>query len=312
MTGASILPEGLTGTVVTVGTFDGIHLGHRAVLSYLHDRAVQRGLASLLVTFEPHPLIILNPDAAPQLLTVGPEKKEYLAQCDVDYVTFLSFTHELSKLTPREFVQLLLDRYSMKELVIGFDHGFGKGRSGDSTVLKALGKEFGFDVDVVAAVTEHERPVSSTLIRRSIAGGDLETAAGLLGRRYSISGRVVAGAGRGEGLGFRTVNLAVPDSHKLLPPDGVYAVWVETKRGRIGGMMNQGGRPTFGDDERVLEAHLFDFEGDLYGTEVKLSWCERVRDTLRFSSAEALREQLKKDEIAARNALTESTDITIH
>lgn len=312
MTRSTILPAGISGTVVTVGTFDGIHLGHRAVLSYLHDRAAQRGMASLLVTFEPHPLLVLNPDAAPQLLTVGVEKKEYLAQCDIDYVTFLSFTHELSKLNPREFVQLLLNRYLMKELVIGFDHGFGKGRSGDSTVLKALGEEYGFDVDVVAAVTENERPVSSTLIRRSIAGGDLDTAAELLGRRYSISGRVVSGAGRGEGLGFRTVNLAVPDSHKLLPPDGVYAVWVETARGRIGGMMNQGGRPTFGDVDRVLEAHLFDFEGDLYGSEVKLSWCQRIRDTQRFSSAEVLREQLKKDEIAARNALTESIDTTTH
>jgi riboflavin kinase/FMN adenylyltransferase len=308
----SPIPSNHSGTVVTVGTFDGIHLGHRAVLSYLHERAVARGLASLLVTFEPHPLVVVNPAAAPQLLTVGSERKEFLAQCDVDYVAFLPFTPELSKFTPREFVELLLQEYSMKELVIGYDHGLGKGRAGDSVVLESLGKEMGFDVDVVAAVTEHERPVSSTLIRRAIAGGDLPTAGELLGRQYSISGRVVRGAGRGEGLGFRTVNLEVPDRHKLLPPDGVYAVWVETARGRIKGMMNQGGRPTFGDEDRVLEAHLFDFQGDLYDTEVKLSWCARVRDTKRFSSPEALMEQLKKDEIAARSALTESIDATTH
>ncbi len=312
MNPVSPLPKDFTGTIVTVGTFDGIHLGHREVLSYLHERAVGRGLASLLVTFEPHPLVVVNPAAAPQLLTVGAERKEYLAQCDIDYVTFLEFTQELSKLTPREFVRILIDRYAMKELVIGYDHGLGSGRSGDSTVLKALGQELGFDVDVVAAVTEHERPVSSTLIRRSIAGGDLVTARELLGRRYSISGKVVRGAGRGEGLGFRTVNLAVPSSHKLLPPDGVYAVWVETPVGRIGGMMNQGGRPTFGDKERVLEAHLFDFDGDLYGAEVKLSWCQRVRDTRRFESAAALSGQLRQDEIDARNALTEPFGTTTH
>ncbi|MFQ5550538.1 MAG: riboflavin kinase, partial [Gemmatimonadales bacterium] len=235
-------PFGDRNTVVTVGTFDGVHLGHRAVLEEIARRARGLGLASLLVTFEPHPLAIVNPENQPHLLTLPNERREVLAQCDVDYVAFLPFTRNLSQYTPRQFIKLLLDRFGMTELVIGYDHGLGRGRAGDVAVLTRLGQELDFAVDVVDAVTElrRPRPVSSTLIRRAVAGGDLETAAELLGRPYSMTGIGGTGAGRGKGLGFPTINVPPPPEEKLLPPDGVYAVTVEWSAGSAAGMLNQG------------------------------------------------------------------------
>jgi len=190
----------------------------------------------------------------------------------------------------------------MKELVIGHDHGFGRNRSGSVDTLRALGGIYGFMVDVVDVVGADEQQVSSTRIRRAVAGGDLRTAAVLLGRPYSISGAVVRGDGRGRTMGVRTINLELPPD-KLLPPDGVYAVRVEWPGGVAGGMMNQGARPTFGDDRRLLEAHLFDLDVDLYGAQVRLEWVEWLRSTVAFASAEALVAQLVQDRQAAEAAL---------
>ena len=299
------LPNDGRGSVVTVGTFDGVHLGHRKVLDEIALRARRAGRRSLLVTFDPHPLEVVNPQAAPSLLTLADERREFLAQCELDVVVFLSFTEELSHFTPEAFVRLLLERFDMRELVIGYDHGFGRGRTGDVALLKSLGSELGFAVDVVDQVEIGGRPVSSTLVRRAVAGGDLETAGQLLGRPYSLSATVVRGARRGRGLGYPTINLALPDERKLLPPDGVYAVRVEWGEGSAGGMMHQGPRPTFDDATRSLEAHVFEAALDLYGEQVKLSWISRLRDVQRFESAPALQEQLDRDLAAARAALTQ-------
>jgi riboflavin kinase/FMN adenylyltransferase len=298
------LPQDGRGTVVTVGTFDGVHLGHRAVLTEIALRARRANRRSLLVTFEPHPMEIVNPPAAPGLLTLAHERREFFAQCDVDVVVFLAFTRRLSQYAPEAFVRLLLERFEMRELVIGHDHGFGRGRTGDVSLLRRLGRELGFEVDVVEQVDVGGRGVSSTLVRRAVAGGDLETAASLLGRPYSLSATVVPGARRGRQLGYPTVNLAQPDRRKLLPPDGVYAVRLEWADGGAGGMMHQGPRPTFDETDRSLEAHVFDTDVDLYGREVKLSWIARLRDVVRFPTPAALKEQLDKDFAAARAALT--------
>ena len=306
------LPDSVTGSVVTVGSYDGVHRGHREVLNEIAERARERGLASILVTFEPHPLEIVNPDFAPRLLTTGPERREILAQCELDYVAMLTFDDSLARLDPPEFVAMLQSRFAMKELVVGYDHGFGRGRSGDVDVLTRLGRELGFEVDVVDAVKKGRLPVSSTAIRRAVAGGDLETAAELLGRPYSLTGTVVSGSGRGKGLGYPTVNIAVQDDRKLLPPDGVYAVTVATRVTELGGMMNQGGRPTFGEDGRTLEANLFDFEGDLYGQTVRLTWVSRIRDIQAFDGPETLAKQLEQDEKMARSALTHSPHSASH
>jgi riboflavin kinase / FMN adenylyltransferase len=300
----SHLPPLPRGSTVTVGSFDGVHLGHQAVLHEIARRAGARGRASVLVTFEPHPLEVVNPQAAPPLLTTDAERREMLAQLPLDYVLFLRFDRQLASFTPEEFVdRVLLDRCQMRELVIGHDHGFGRGRSGDVDTLRRLGAKRGFDVDVVEVVDSGEQHVSSSRIRRAVAGGDLATAARMLGRPYQVSGQVTPGERRGRLLGVPTINLSTLPPQKLLPPDGVYAVRVEWRGGRLDGMMNQGPKPTFADGRRTLEAHLFDFEGDLYGEWVRIEWVERLRDIERFSSVDALKRQLDDDRIRARAVL---------
>lgn len=292
------------GTVLTVGTFDGVHRGHWAVLVEIARRASESARRSLLVTFEPHPLAVVNPEAAPRVLTTPLEKREILAQSGVDIAVFLPFTQALAQLEPEGFVDVLRGRFGMEELVIGHDHGFGRGRRGDVELLRRLGARDGFGVDVVEEIGVSGRPVSSTAIRRAVAGGDLAQAEAWLGRRYAAVGTVARGAGRGRRLGVPTINVTVDDQRKLLPPDGVYAVWVEWSGGRRPGMLNQGPRPTFGDQRRGLEIHLFEFDGDLYGALVKVEWVERLRDTRPFATADALARQLAEDAERARRALT--------
>jgi len=291
-------------TVVTVGSFDGLHLGHQAVLAEIAARARRIGGRSLVVTFVPHPLEVVNPPAAPPRLTLDDERRELFAQSPVDAVAFLPFTRTLSQYPPEAFVDLLLARFGLRELVIGHDHGFGRGRAGDERLLQTLGAARGFTVDVVPAIRVDGREVSSTLIRRALAGGDLATAARHLGRWYAMTGDVVQGEGRGRTLGFPTINIEVPDRRKLLPPDGVYAVRVEWGAGQSGAMMHMGPRPTFGDRRTSIEAHLFDPTApDLYGRHVKVSWVGRLRDVQAFPSRDALQAQLSLDREAALTVL---------
>jgi riboflavin kinase/FMN adenylyltransferase len=300
------LPPYVKGAVITVGTFDGVHRGHRDVVERLVARSRSLKIPSVLVTFEPHPLEIVNPAAAPQLLTTHYEKLEVLTETGIDYVAVLPFTSELAAFSAEDFVELVLRRrFRLRELLIGYDHGFGRQRAGNVDVLRTLGERDGFKVEVVDAVaTPDGHSVSSTSIRRAVAGGDLERACAGLGRPYSVSGRVVQGSQRGRTIGFPTLNLGPPPPRKLLPPEGVYAVKVQTPRGPVGGMMNLGPRPTFGDASTSLEAHLFDINGDFYGMDVRIDFVKRLRETRKFASAEQLKAQLQHDERDARNALT--------
>ena len=300
------LPPTVKGTVVTVGTFDGVHRGHLDVIGRLVSRAKTAGIPSLLVSFDPHPLEIVNPAAAPLLLSTSEEKLEVIAETGLDYFALVPFTHSLASYGAEEFVeQILRARFRMAELLIGYDHGFGHRRAGNVSVLQSLGQERGFKVDVVDAVSLGDgQHVSSTSIRRAVAGGDLERAAEGLGRPYSVSGVVVAGNARGRDLGFATINLSSPSPRKLLPPEGVYAVMVQTPRGRFGGMMNLGPRPTFGDTERSIEAHLFDVDADFYGMRVRIDFAAFLRETRRFASPAELVAQLEKDRESAHRALT--------
>jgi len=306
LTDESGLPPHVNGTVITVGTFDGVHRGHRDVVERLVDRSRVLKIPSVLVTFEPHPLEIVNPAAAPLLLTTHYEKEEVLAETGIDYMAVVPFTSRLASYSAEDFVELILRRcFRMRELLIGYDHGFGRQRAGNVDVLKMLGERDGFRVDVVAPVsTADGHSVSSTSIRRAVAGGDLVRAAQSLGRLYSVSGKVVEGSKRGRTIGFPTLNLGAPPRRKLLPPEGVYAVRVQTPRGPVGGMMNLGPRPTFGDTETSLEAHLFDTEADFYGAQVRIDFVARLRETRKFASAEQLSKQLAHDERDARSALT--------
>jgi riboflavin kinase/FMN adenylyltransferase len=302
----------MAGAVVTVGTFDGVHRGHQAVLAEIVRRARAGGAESVVVTFDPHPLAVVNPSAAPRLLTLPAERQRLLAAAGVSRVVTLPFTAELARLTPEAFVREVLEaQFGLRELVLGHDHGFGRGRSGDVETVRRIGAHDGFGVDVVDPVRDDGRPISSTAIRAALAHGDLTLAGRWLGRAYGALGSVTHGAGRGRTIGVPTINLPVPDERKLLPPDGVSAVWVTIEgrgtgdggRGRFGGMMNQGPRPTFGVTERGLEVHLFDFTGELYGETVWVEWVQRLRDVRTFPSREALIEQLTHDRAAARESL---------
>jgi riboflavin kinase/FMN adenylyltransferase len=300
------LPPEVQGAAVTMGTFDGVHRGHLDLISRLVSGAREKRLHSVAITFEPHPLDIVNPSAAPPLLTVGDEKLDALRDTELDHIVVLPFTHDLAALSATEFVdQVLRDQFRMRHLLIGHDHGFGRERAGNAAVLQSLGATRGFSVGVLEPVAAADgRWVSSTAIRRAVAGGDLKRAAELLGRPYAISGTVVPGAARGRALGFPTINLSQPSPRKLLPPDGVYAVRVATEQGTFGGMMNLGPRPTFGDHERSIEAFLFDASGDFYGQRVRVDVIRRLRDTHAFDSPEALVRQIRQDELDARSALT--------
>lgn len=293
------------GAVITVGTFDGVHRGHQDVLATLVRHADARGLPSVVITFDPHPLEVVNPAAAPPLLTLTEEKLAMFAQTGVSYVAVVPFTPVLAALEAEQFVDdVLLGRFAMRELLVGHDHGFGRGRMGDIEVLRQLGQSRGFQVTVLPPVHAADGyAISSTAIRRSVAGGDLARAALGLGRPYSISGRVIRGDQRGRTIGYPTLNLSPPSPRKLLPPDGVYAVRVQLPEGQFGGMLNLGPRPTVGDHQRRIETHVFDAGADWYGATVRLDFIARLRGTRPFAGLEALKTQLADDETQARLVL---------
>jgi riboflavin kinase/FMN adenylyltransferase len=303
-------PPGLPadrGTVVTVGTFDGVHRGHWAVLQEIRARARATGRRSVLLTFHPHPLSIVRPDDAPPLLTTPVEKKEILAESGLDAAVFLRFTTTLSRYEPERFVEeILLERLRVEELVIGYDHGFGRGRSGDADTLRALGRRRGFTVDVVPPVSADDQPISSSRIRRAVARGAMDEASAGLGRPYGARGVVVRGDGRGRQLGFPTANLAGIDADKLMPPAGIYAVRVATRQGMYDGALHLGPRPTFQGAPPTVEVHLLEYEGNLYGEEIRVDFVERLREVLPFDSVETLICQMRADVERARSVLAEN------
>jgi riboflavin kinase/FMN adenylyltransferase len=304
MTGGVALPV-TRRTTVTVGTFDGVHRGHQAVLHEIVARARAAGRASVLVTFEPHPLRIVAPERAPCLLTTPDEKRLLWPLFELDYVDVLPFTEALRRLSPEEFVRrVLIDRWNVGELVIGYDHGFGRDRSGDVDTLRRIGGEAGFAVDVVGPVDEGGAPISSSSARRAVAAADFAAAEAALGRPYGALGRVVRGDGRGRELGFPTANLEIDDPTKCLPPLGVYAVRVEVDGETHDAMANLGPRPTFGEAAPRFEVHLLDWRGGpLYGARLHVAFAARLREVRRFAGPDELAAQLRGDRDDARAAL---------
>lgn len=290
------LPLDDRGAVVTVGTFDGVHRGHREVLDEITRRGRRTGRRSVLVTFHPHPLRIVRPEVAPQLLTIPAEKKEILALSGIEYAVFVAFTPELRAWPARRFVEeILLGRIGMRELVIGYDHGFGRDREGTVDTMRELGREFGFAVDVVDEVRVGGRAISSSMIREALAAGDVAEAARALGRPYSVQGPVVQGMKQGRKLGFPTANISVGDPEKLLPLEGIYAVygWIDGER--VPGVLHLGPRPTFSGFPPSIELHLLDWDGDLYGRVVRVEFRERLRGIEPFASVAELVEQMHRD-----------------
>jgi riboflavin kinase / FMN adenylyltransferase len=292
------------GTVATVGTFDGVHLGHWTVLQEIRRRAEAADRRSVLVTFDPHPLRVVRPDRAPLLLTTPVEKKEILAESGLSVVVFLSFTEALSRYSPRRFVEeILVGRLGVEELVIGYDHGFGRDREGDPSTLERIGSELGFTVDVVAPVQAEGGAVSSSRIRTLLGQGEMGSARACLGRPYSIRGVVVRGDGRGRGLGFPTANLRVAERDKLIPPEGIYAVRGLLRSGTYAGALHLGPRPTFKGSPPTIEVHLLDFDQDVYGEEIRIDFIEHLRPIEPFTTVRALVEQIRVDVDAARDAV---------
>lgn len=298
---AGSLPPDVDGTVVTVGSFDGVHRGHMTVLREITSRAADRGLHSVLVTFDRHPLTVVRPEAAPGLLTTPDEKKEILSQSGLDYVAFLPFTRALSEYGPEQFVNVVLrERFRVVELVIGYDHGFGRGREGGTDLLRRLGRLHGFEVDVVPAVASGGAPISSTRIRASVARGEVEQAARDLGRPYSFRGPVVTGMGRGRDLGFPTANISAPGGGKLLPQQGIYAVRASLRNEIRPALLHLGPRPTFAGSPPSIELYILDFDQDIYGERVRVDFLKRLRDVLPFGTVSELVDQMKRDRDMAR------------
>ncbi len=290
------LPPQVRGTVVTMGTFDGVHLGHQAILRDVRDRARARNGHAVLITFDPHPLRVVRPEVAPPLLTLPDEKKEILAQLGLDYVAFISFTLELSRYAPERFVEdIIVPRFRPAEVVIGYDHGFGRGRSGDVSVLERLGGIHGFEVSVVGGVEEDGSAVSSTRVRRAVSSGDMEGAAAGLGRPYSFGGTVIRGLGRGRTLGFPTANLTSPPPEKLLPAEGIYAVGATLGSERLEGLLHLGPRPTFAGSPPAIELFLIDFDREIYGERVVVDVLHRLRGVRSFASGDDLVAQMQRD-----------------
>ncbi len=289
-------------SAVALGVFDGVHLGHRTILgaAVAHARAI--GSPAVACTFDPHPLEVLQPDRAPLPITTLDERLELIAACGVDEAVVLAFTRELAAMEPEAFVKdVLVDRLDARQVVVGFNHRFGRGARGDAALLRELGARGGFGVDVIEPLTVDGVPVSSTAIRAALGRGDLEAAVRMLGRPYTLPGKVVAGAGRGRTLGFPTANIA-PDRPVLVAP-GVYACTVEVADQPRRAVVNVGVRPTFDEKTLAVEAHLLDFSGDLYGQTVRLMFRSRVREERRFSSVDALRAQIADDVETARRRL---------
>jgi riboflavin kinase / FMN adenylyltransferase len=286
--------------VVTVGTFDGVHLGHQMVIARLLEKAAAMRLTSVIVTFDRHPLTVVRPEHAPPVLTTQPEKQQILAATDADMIQFLPFTAELAEYAPEQFVdEILIARFGMKHLVIGYDHGFGKGRAGDVETLRRIGLERGFTVDVVAPYDIKGEHVSSSRIRSLLLDGDIELANAMLGRPYSIRGRVVQGEGRGRQLDMPTANLQIDDPQKLLPKPGIYAVTL----GELRGVLHLGPRPTFEGAKSTVEVHIFDFNADIYHQTITVELRSRIRDIVKFENVEDLRRAMHEDGRVAREKL---------
>lgn len=288
-------------SVVTIGTFDGAHKGHQKILSRLNDRAKETQGESILFTFYPHPRMIVFPENHNlKLLQTIDEKIESLASFGLDNLIIYPFTKEFSRLTAFEFVRdILVEKLKVKTLVIGYDHQFGRNREGDLEFLKETAKIFDFDVEEISAEEVQEVNVSSTKIRQSLNNGNIERANEFLGRPFLCTGKVVDGKRLGRELGFPTLNIEVNNEHKILPKDGVYAVNVQIKDEHLEGMMNIGQNPTVQkntEQEKKLEVHIFDFDKEVYGAEVKVFFQKFIRDEKTFSNLEELKSQLIQDE----------------
>jgi len=290
--------------VVTIGNFDGVHLGHREIFRRVVRRARElNGLATVL-TFVPHPLKVLTPERAPRLLNTYAEKERLIAASCIDVLAAIPFDREMAEMPPETFVrEILVARLGICHLIVGYDYAFGRNREGDVDFLRRAGKQAGFSVEMLEPIRRGEEVFSSTLVRRRLAAGDVAGAVALLGRHFNLEGRVIHGASRGRSLGFPTANLLT--DKEVLPRPGVYAVKVRLDEQIFDGVMNIGFNPTFGTERISLEVHLLDFSADLYDRSLRVYFVERLREEMVFSSVDDLVCQIRRDVDRARQLLAD-------
>ncbi|MFZ3056392.1 MAG: bifunctional riboflavin kinase/FAD synthetase [Smithella sp.] len=301
--GTENITEDFRGSFVTIGNFDGVHLSHQFICRKLASEAKKAVTKSLVITFDPHPKMILHPGIRPfYLITTLEEKLKLLEDCGIDGILVIPFSMDYSRMTAEQFVRDFLgQKLAIKKIIVGHDYTFGQGKKGTTDYLISRGGEIGFAVEVVDAFKRGENIVSSTLIRKLIIKGDLKTVTNLLGRCYNIAGIVVSGKGRGAGLGFPTANI---DPEKdLLPPSGIYAAFVNIDGKRHRAALNIGEKPTFADYTSTFEVHLLDFSGDLRGKRLNTEFVEKIRDIIKFDSPEMLKKQIAADVEKARSIL---------
>jgi riboflavin kinase / FMN adenylyltransferase len=300
--------QSIRNPVISIGVFDGVHRGHAAIFARVRGRAKELGGESVIVTFWPHPRLVLghNTDGLKYLTTLD-EKKSLISRHGIDHLIVLTFTKEFAKLPPCNFVrQYLVDRAGLRHLVFGFDHHFGHKREGNFENLKSCAVMYGFSIEQLEPVVEGNCLISSSAIREALSLGDVKHASHLLSYPYSLQGKIVGGKQVGRSMGYPTANLKPGDEHKLVPADGVYAVRVRIGRQNFMGMMNIGFRPTVDkrQGDKSLEVHIMDFEGDVYNHKIRISFIDRIRDEMQFGSLDQLKKQLARDKHRAIQILS--------
>ena len=283
-------------TIVTLGTFDGVHIGHNAILDKICKAAAQENLESVILTFFPHPRLIVSNNYDIKLLNTIEEKASLLEKKGIQNFIVHPFDKTFSELSPREFVnQVLVDKLNIQKIIIGHDHKFGKDRAADFNDLINFGKEFGFEVEEISAQQINEVSVSSTRIRNALLEGNVSLAKDYLGYPYVLTGNVVKGNQLGRTINFPTANIEIPEEYKLIPKNGVYVVTINVSNQTFFGMMNIGVKPTLGENKRSIEVHLLDFDADIYNQKIQVHILEKLREEQKFDSFQALQTQLEKD-----------------
>lgn len=294
--------------VVTIGNFDGVHLGHREIFRRLKLRARELNGTSVIVTFDPHPLTVVAPDRKPWLINTISEKITLIDASGVDILLIIPFDAVFASISANDFVEkILVGKIGLKHLIIGYDYAFGKGRKGDFSLLESIGQRLGYSVEELPPITDGSEIYSSSLIRRMILDGKVREVVHYLGRNFSVAGTVVKGCGRGKGLGFPTANIQT--EKELIPSDGVYAVKVKLDDNYYDGACNIGSNPTFGTALKSVEVHIFDFDRDIYGQELRVYFMERLRSESRFSSIDELKVAIASDCDKCRQLLSGRTPV---
>lgn len=297
--------KGVENPIVTIGTFDGVHVGHQKIISRMKELAQKLNGETVLITFYPHPRLVIHPDSKNlKFINTQERKIKLIEKTGVDHLIVIKFTHEFSKLTSSNFIQkYLVEQIKTRKLIIGYDHHFGKNRLGDFKTLYDLGHQFGFDVEKIPAQDVENIAVSSTKIRKALETGKIQKANLLLGYEYSITGIVVEGQKIGRKIGFPTANIEQADEYKLITANGVYACRVEYEGKIFKGMGNVGVRPTVNNSDLTIEVNIFDFDKEIYDEEITIYFVDRIRDEVKFDDLDGLKEQLGKDEIEVRELL---------